>query len=642
MKFDFSGWATKYGVKCTDGRTIRKNAFAHMDGEEVPLMWNHYDNSPSNVIGKAYLEHRDGEGLYAYASFNNNPIAEDCKEAVRHGDLTHLSIRANHLKEQAKQVLHGMVREVSLVIAGANKEAKIDTVMAHSEDGEDGYEAILEWYPDELEHTDGGKKKFPFKKDEDDDEEDTEEEGDSEEESEEESEGDEEDDEEAPDKKKKEKKDMQHADEGGDKTVEDVINSMSEEQQQVLYYLVGQAAEGGAAEGDEVEHSDNEDYDEEDFEMKHNVFDQETEEATGVLSHADQLEIIQNAKAERGSLKQAWENFSLAHADGDYGVQDIEWLFPEYQNLNNPPEWLKRDTGWVSIVMNGVHKTPFSRIKSMQADIREDDARAKGYMKGNRKKEEVFSLLKRTTDPQTIYKKQKLDRDDIIDITSFDVVAWIKAEMRMMLDEEIARAILIGDGRLPSDDDKIQEQHVRSILADDELYSVKVPIVFPAKKSGESDEDYEQRVAKKLIRSIIKAKKEYKGSGSPKFFTTETYLTDMLLIEDSTGRIIYESQDKLKNTLRVSDIVTVEAMEGATYTFKGVEYNVVGIIVNLQDYNVGADKGGAVSMFEDFDIDYNQEKYLIETRISGALTKPFSALVILEKAETTTSGGGQG
>ena len=635
MKFDFSGWATKYGIKCTDGRTIRKNAFAHMDGEVIPLMWNHYDNSPSNVIGKAYLEHRDGEGLYVYGSFNDNEIAQDAKEAVKHGDLTHLSIRANHLKEQAKQVLHGMVREVSLVIAGANSEAVIDTVMAHDDGTVD--EIVVEWYPDELEHKDGGNKKFPFKK-EDDDEEDTENEDDSKEEP---TDDESKDDEEETPKKKKEKKDMQHADGDGEKTVQDVIDSMNEEQQNVLYYLVGQAAEGG--DGEDMEHAD-EDYNdyEEDSEMKHNIFDHETEEKNGVLSHADQLEIIQSAKENRSSLKQAWESFSLSHADDDYGVQDIEWLFPEYQNLNNPPDWIKRDTGWVSIVMNGVHKTPFSRIKSMFADIREDEARAKGYMKGNRKKEEVFSLLKRTTDPQTIYKKQKLDRDDILDITSFDIVAWIKGEMRMMLDEEIARAILIGDGRLASDDDKIHEQHVRSILADDSLYSVKVPITYPAKKNGESDEDFENRVAKTLIRNIIKAKKEYKGSGSPKLFTTENYLTDMLLIEDATGRIIYESVDKLKNTLRVSDIVTVEVMDGATYTLQGTEYNVVGIIVNLQDYNVGADKGGAVSMFEDFDIDYNQEKYLIETRISGALTKPFSALVILEKAAVAGGGSNSG
>ena len=604
-----------------------------MDGEVLPLVWNHYDNSPSNVIGKAYLEHRDGEGLYVYGSFNKNPIAEDAKEAVVHGDLTHLSIRANHLKERAKQVLHGMVREVSLVIAGANSEAVIDTVMAHDDGSLD--DITIEWYPDELEHSDGGSKKFPFKKkDEDYDDEDESDEDD-----------DEPEEDEAPTKKKKENKSMKgmkHADDGGDQTIQDIVDSMNDDQKEVLYYLVGQAAEGGIDDDDdgEAEHGDYyDDYDyEEDYDMKHNVFDHETEESEGILSHAEQLSIIQSAKNDRSSLRQAWEDYAsnnLVHGDDDYGVKDIEWLFPEYHNLNNPPEWLKRDTGWVQVVMNGVHKTPFSRIKSMQADIREDDARAKGYMKGNRKKEEVFSLLKRTTDPQTVYKKQKLDRDDIIDITSFDIVAWIKAEMRMMLDEEIARAVLIGDGRLASDDDKISEDHVRSIMADDELYSVKVPVTYPAKGSGESDEDYEQRKSKKLIRQIIKAKKEYKGSGSPKFFTTENYLTDMLLIEDTNGRIIYDSVDKLKNTLRVTDIVTVEAMEGSKYTYKGIEYDVVGIIVNLQDYNVGADKGGAVSMFEDFDIDYNQEKYLIETRISGALIKPFSALVILEKPATT-------
>ena len=628
--YDFAGWATRNDLKCSDGRTIRRGAFAHQNGETVPLVWNHGHNDPDNVLGHAVLENRE-DGVYAYCSFNDTPKAQRAKEAVRHGDINQLSIWARQLKQKGSDVMHGMIREVSLVIAGANPGAYIDTEsFAHSDLIDDFYEGesgiIYTGIDFELAHSDDDdRKKRPFPPEDD-------EESDSDSDSED-SKDSKEDDEK---KKKKEDEDVEHS-EDSEKTVEDVFNTLNDEQRKVVYAMLGAAAEHA---GGEAKHSDDDDYyEQEENEMKHNVFDHETEEVENVLSHADQLEIITEAKENRTSLRKAWEGFSLAHAD-DYGVKDIEWLFPEYRNLNTPPEFIKREMDWVPVVMNGVHKTPFSRIKSMQADIREDEARAKGYIKGRRKKEEVFSLLKRTTDPQTIYKKQKLDRDDIIDITDFDVVAWIKAEMRMMLDEEIARAILIGDGRAVSDDDKIQEQHVRSILNDDELYSVKVPIVVPKQKSGEDDDQFDQRKAKKIIREVIKARKLYKGSGNPVLFTTEDYLTSMLLIEDGMGRIIYESVEKLKNTLRVSAIHTVEVMDG--YQFVNVEegnggvsqnvtYNLVGLIVNLKDYNVGADKGGSVSMFEDFDIDYNQEKYLIETRMSGALIKPFSALVILEK-----------
>jgi hypothetical protein len=409
-----------------------------------------------------------------------------------------------------------------------------------------------------------------------------------------------------------EKKKLQHAD--GDETVEEVFNTLNDKQKKAVYAIFEAALE---KEG-EAEHSD---FEQEGEQMKHNVFDTEMENEGMTLSHDDMQTILDDGKR-LGSLKESF----LAHAD-DYGIKDIDWLFPEARNLNTPPDWIKRETDWVQGVLNGVHKTPFSRIKSMFADIREDEARARGYIKGKRKKEEVFSLLKRTTDPQTIYKKQKLDRDDIVDITDFDVVAWIKAEMRMMLDEEIARAILVGDGRLASSDDKIQEAHVRSILNDDELYSLKKNVEFTA--AEKADPDYDQIKAKKIINLVIKARKDYKGSGNPTLYTTEDFVTDCLLLEDGIGHKLYKTEEELRTALRVSKIVTVPVLEGVTREDgQGVEHSLIGIIVNLSDYNVGADKGGAISMFDDFDIDYNQYKYLIETRISGALIKPFSALVI--------------
>ena len=585
-KYDFSGWATKNDLKCSDGRTIRKDAFKHNDGQTVPLVWNHQHNDPLNVLGHALLENRN-EGVYAYCKFNDTPAGKNAKMLVEHGDVSALSIYANQLKQQQGNVLHGMIREVSLVLAGANPGAFIDSVLRHGENSDE--EAIIYTGEDlELSHADN------------------------------------------------EKGEGKVADNNGkERTVQDVINSMNEEQQNVMYALIGQAIED-ATQGvkhDGMEEDQNENNNEgDDDEMKHNVFDnQNKDNAKNTLSHADMETILKDAKR-CGSLKEA----VLAHADehGDaiydtYGIkpnadgEGISMLFPEYKNLNNVPEWLKRDTGWVADVMNGVHHTPFSRIKSMQADIREDEARAKGYMKGNLKKEQVFTLLKRTTDPQTIYKKQKLHRDDVIDITSFDVVAWIKAEMRFMLEEEIARAILIGDGRDSDHDDKIQEQHIRPIYKEADLYCVH--------KLMEKQADADAR-AKAFIRMAIKSRKEYKGSGNPALFCTEDLLTDMLLLEDNNGRIIYDSVAKLATALRVSKIVTVPVMEGVQREVGGVNQDLLGIIVNLKDYNVGADKGGAVAMFEDFDIDYNAQKYLIETRCSGALIKPFSAIVIEEKA----------
>ena len=597
-EYDFSGWATRTNLLCSDGRTIRRGAFSGQDGARVPLVWNHNYTSPDNVLGHADLVERE-DGMYAYCTFNDSEAADSARTGVQHGDITNLSIYANHLKQMGNDVVGGKIREVSLVLAGANPGAFIDNVsFAHGEDSEE--EAII--FTDEeiaLYHSDDEKKK---KKSEDDEDDEKKEDDNSEEETDEEDE----------DMTDEEKKKLQHAD--GDETVEEVFNTLNDKQKQAVYAIIGAALE----EEGEAEHSD---FEQEGEQMKHNVFDTEMENEGMTLSHDDMQTILEDGKR-LGSLKESF----LAHAD-DYGIKDIDWLFPEARNLNTPPDWIKRETDWVQGVLNGVHKTPFSRIKSMFADIREDEARARGYIKGKRKKEEVFSLLKRTTDPQTIYKKQKLDRDDIIDITDFDVVAWIKAEMRMMLDEEIARAILVGDGRLASSDDKIQEAHVRSILNDDELYSIKKNVEFTA--AEKADPEYDQIKAKKIINMVIKARKDYKGSGNPTLYTTEDFVTDCLLLEDGIGHKLYKTEEELRTALRVSKIVTVPVLENVTREDgQGVEHSLIGIIVNLSDYNVGADKGGAISMFDDFDIDYNQYKYLIETRISGALIKPFSALVI--------------
>ena len=575
-KYDFSGWATKNDLKCSDGRTIRRDAFKDNDGQTVPLVWNHQHNDSQNVLGHALLENRP-EGVYAYCKFNDTPAGKNAKMLVEHGDVSALSIYANRLKQNQGNVTHGVIREVSLVLAGANPGAFIDSIMRHGECSDE--EAVI--YTGEdlvLEHAD--------------------------------------------------KEDEMENDNKKEKTVQDVVDSMSEEQRNVMYALIGQALED-VKHSDDAENQNENNGEGEDNEMKHNVFENDNNKQNNTLSHADMEMILKNAKR-CGSLKEA----VLAHADehGDaiydtYGIrpndegEGISMLFPDYKNLNNVPEFIKRDTGWVAMVMAGVHHTPFSRIKSMFADIREDEARALGYMKGDLKKEEVFSLLKRTTDPQTIYKKQKLHRDDVIDITSFDVVAWIKAEMRMMLEEEIARAILIGDGRLADDDNKIQQQHIRSIANEEELFAIH--------KDLEVAEGEER--AKGFIKTCIRARKDYKGSGEPTLFLAEDMLVEMLLLEDKNGRIIYESEAALARALRVKNIVSVPVMEGAQNLAK--TKNILGIIVNLKDYNVGADKGGAVAMFEDFDIDYNAQKYLIETRCSGALVKPFSAIVIEEDAE---------
>ena len=566
-RFDFSGWATRNNLKCSDGRTIRKDAFKDNNGQKVPLVWNHQHNEPFNVLGHALLENRE-EGVYAYCAFNDTEAGQNAKRLVEHGDVSALSIYANQLKQHGGDVIHGSIREVSLVLAGANPGAFIDSIICHGEESEE--EAIIYTGEDiSLSHADNEEMK----------EEKT-----------------------MEDNKKVENN-------SGNKTVKDVFDTLTEEQKTVVYALIGQALED-AGKTDEND-------DEEDNNMKHNVFDQDEMMQGNVLSHSDMEEIFSDAKR-TGSLKESF----LAHAEGTYGIDAIDTLFPEPKSMNTPPEFIKRDTNWVAGVINGVHHTPFSRIKSMFANITEDEARAKGYIKGKLKKEEVFTLLKRTTTPTTIYKKQKLDRDDIIDITDFDVVAWIKSEMRMMLDEEIARAILVGDGRLTSDDDHINEANIRPIWKDDDLYTIKTKITVDA---SATDDDK----AKAVIKAAVKSRKDYKGSGNPVLYTTEDFLTNCLLLEDTQGYRLYKSEQDVATAMRVSRIVTVPVMENLSRTdSESKTRNLVGIIVNLNDYNVGADKGGAVNMFDDFDIDYNQQKYLMETRCSGALIKPYSAIAL--------------
>ena len=594
MKCDFAGWATKNDLLCSDGRTIRKNAFKDCDGITVPLVYQHDHNDPTNVLGHCLLENRD-EGVYCYGFFNNTERGQHAKESVKNGDITRLSIYANHLKQSAGDVLHGMIREVSLVMTGANPGAKIETVLGHAEE-----------YDEEAVITTG--EALMFETDEDMEIE-------------------------HADENDKEEEVVEHADEDEDDealSMEDIkkeIDGLNPRQRQAVMVLVGAAATKS-----EVKHSD----EGEDNDMKYNAFEG-TARRKNTISHEDMKIILDDAKR-CGSLKDAVlahmedEDGVLAHLDPeykegmtvstdqqDYFVNQPSFLFPEYKSLNNPPEWIKRDTGWVGKVMGKVGHTPFSRIKSVFADITEDEARAKGYLKGHLKKDEVFSLLKRTTDPQTIYKRQKMDRDDIIDITDFDVVRWIKAEMRVMLDEEIARAILIGDGRLPSSDDKISEDHVRPVVTDKPLFNTKVDVTVGATATGAD-------LAEAFIDNAIRARKNYKGSGNPDLYTTEDMVTELLLLKDKMGHYMYKSVSELATVLRVNSIITVEVMEGKQVDNK----DLLGIIVNLADYKVGADKGGAIELFDDFDIDYNRYKYLIETRISGCLVKPFSALTLLK------------
>lgn len=578
--YDFAGWATRNNVRCADGRTILRNAFKENDGQKVPLVWNHRHDDPYTVLGHALLENRD-EGVYAYCKFNNTESGQNAKELVQHGDITSLSIYANRLQQDGGNVIHGVIREVSLVLAGANPKAVIANVIQHGEELNDEAQIYFD-EPLVLEHACGDTKEKTMVED-----------------------------------NKEEEKTMvdEKKTSENEETIADVIATFNEKQKKVFYALIGQA----------LSEKENNDESEEDNSVKHNVFDRDDENQENVISHDDLQEVLKDAKR-CGSLRDSAIQHGLedvqylAHAD--YGVDPVDYLYPDARNVTATPQMIQRNTAWVSKVMQGVHRTPFSRVKSLFANITGDEARARGYVKGNRKLEEVITLLKRTTTATTVYKKQKMDRDDIIDITDFDVVAWLKGEMRGMLEEEIARAILVGDGRLSSSDDKINEMNIRPIWTDDDLYTIKAAVT-PASNSTAED------TAKLMVKQIVKARKDYKGSGNPTFFTTEDVLTDMLLIQDSTGRDIYDTEEKLRTKLRVKEIVTVPVMEGLTRTdSESKTRKLAGIIVNLDDYNVGADKGGAINMFDDFDIDYNQEKYLIETRCSGAMIKPYSAIAI--------------
>ena len=549
MKYDFGGWATKYNIACSDGRTILNDAFKHCDGMQIPLVWNHNYSGPDSIIGKATLKHAD-VGVYAYCEFNENETAKTAKNLVVHGDITALSIYANKLKQDGGKVLKGDIKEVSLVLAGANPGASIQEVLAHGENEEGG--AMIYNDEEELEivHSDSAEES------------------------------------------------IQHEDQNG-KTVGEVYNSMTEEQKKVVAYIADQLIR------ESIEEESN---------MKHNVFEQNQE--NNEMKHSEILEESLKDAKKYGTLKES----VLAHA-ATYGIEDIESLFPEEHALNNEPQILDNDQSWVAKFLNNTKKSPFSRLKAVFADTKDDKARALGYVKGNLKKEEVFSLLNRTTSPQTVYKKQKLDRDDILDITDFDVVAFMKKEMRMKLEEELARAMLIGDGRDPitAGNDKIKENHIRPVFNDSDLYTIKAELPAVTHKLGEAHD---------VIRTVIKAMSEYEGKGQPMMFCHPDLLADMLLIEDENGRFIYENEAVLARTLRVREIVPVPLMKGLQRDGKDVK----AIVVNPSDYTVGADKGGQVAMFEDFDIDYNQQKYLIETRCSGSLMQPKTAICV-EKAK---------
>ena len=573
--YDFSGYATKANMKCYDGLTIAPNAFKGDNGKKVPVVWNHNHSGPEYVLGHALLQNRK-DGVYAYVKLNDTPSGQTALEAVRCGDIDAMSIFANGLQKAGQTVMHGVIRELSLVLAGCNPGALIDEIVAHGADNDgEGGEAFI--------YTDGG---ISLKHGLD------------------------------PDDNPLNEEDDDMAKAGG-KTLEEVYNSMTPEQQKCCCALVGMAKDGLDEENDpdeddedydEDDYDDDEDYEDEEDDMKHNVFDNDPEQ--GVLRHSmDEINAAIADGKSCGSMKDAF----IAH-----GIEDVEWLFPEDHLLDAPPRIIDRDQSWVSKVMSGVHHIPFSRVKSMAADLTEEDARAKGYIKGNFKKEQVFSLLKRSTTPTTVYKKQKMDRDDVADITGFDVIAWLKQEMRVKLNEELARAYLIGDGRLSSSDDKINEGNIRPIYNDDDLFTIKVQVETAAGDDTATKLD-------KMMTAVLKARKNYKGAGNPTFYTTEDILTDLRLMKDKIGHRLYKNDAEVAEALRVKEIVTVPQMEN----MKGVNGGeFVGLIVNLADYTVGADKGGAVNMFDDFDIDYNQQKYLIETRCSGAMTTPFGAMAI--------------
>ena len=623
--YDFSGWATKADLLCSDGRVISKHAFEHCDGMKVPLCWNHKHNSPEEVLGHALLESRD-DGIYAYGYFNDTESGQNAKICVQHGDINALSIYANKLKQQGRNVIHGMIREVSLVHCGANPGAFIDSVIMHSDDSsQEGaiYTGeIFDYVSEAISHADNSEKgekevaeetKKPETTPENENEkEETVEDvfntlsekqktvvyaiiGQALEDAE---------------KGSEKEETVKHADDSDDddETVEDVFNTLSEKQKTVVYALIGQALEDAEADKNEGGKGD----------MAHNLFENDMENTQEVLSHAEMTAILDDAK-KCGSLKEA----VLAH-----GITDIDVLFPDAKSPTDDPQFVKRNDDWVEKVLSGVHHSPFARIKTILADVTAKDARARGYAKGNLKVEEVFKLLKRVTNPTTVYKKQKLDRDDMLDITDFNVLPWLKSELRMMLNEELARAYLIGDGRDPVEEanDKIDEECIRPIWKMEDLFTVKVAVAA----TGDAEEK-----AKAFINACVKSRKNYQGSGNPTMFMPEDLLTDCLLIEDQTGRVIYDTIEKLASRLRVKEIVPVPVMENQTRVGKDDQktYTLAGIYVNLKDYNVGTNRGGEITMFDDFDIDYNQHKYLMETRCSGSLVKPHSAVAIEFVAE---------
>ena len=591
MDYDFSGWATRNNIECSDGRTIMKDAFKDNDGQKVPLVWNHQHDDPNEVLGHALLENRD-EGVYAYCKFNDTESGQTAKSLVLNGDVDKLSIYANKLKSNMNQVIHGCIREVSLVLAGANPGAYIDSVVVHADGAEDEEEGTI--YTDEqisvnMEHSE--------KKSE-----------------------------EKEEKKMNDNPEMKHAEtETGEKTVQEVFDTLTEEQKEVVYAIIGEAVE--EAKNDAGDEDEGEEEGEEN--MKHNVFDNDNNRED-VLAHS---EFVKSAIADAKKYGSMRESF-IAHAE-EAGLEwnannDFSPLFPDATNINREPVMVEKDNSWVAKVMAQVKHSPFSRVKNTLGRMDETTARAKGYIKGSKKANIQMAVLNRVTTPTTVYIKNDIDRDDVIDITDFDVVAWQKKEMRKQLDKELALAMLLGDGRDVSDQYKINEQNIRPVVSDDDLYTIKYTVKEGVDYNNASNSHSgNDSVAKGIIRAALKARKEYKGSGRPTFYTTEDCLTDMLLIEDQNGRVIYDSIDKLATALRVNEIVTIPEMESRK--------DIYGIIVNLNDYTAGADKGGSINMFDDFDIDYNQMKYLMETRMSGALTQPYSAIVLKKDGVSTSN-----
>lgn len=599
-KYDFGGWATRNDLLCADGRTIRKNAFKNQDGQKVPIVYNHNHSDITNVLGHGILENRD-EGVYVYGTFNDTEYGKAAKEAVKHGDVTSLSIYANHLEHSGRDVIHGVIREVSLVMAGANPGAFIDSVLAHNSDAEEG---IIVGYDENiaLYHSDNSDDN---KKDDD----------------------------------KEESKSMNDKGDNNtdDKTVEEIINSMTEEQQNVLFGIVGDLVSNNK-EGDD--------------EMKHNIFDNEQgNDNGGVLRHSDEVEILKMAKSSQyGTFQAALTEYAnsseLSHSISD---DDITTLFPDYKDVYpGEPETITRDFTWIDKVMNGVHKSPVNRVRTRQFDARQTGIRAKGYKKGNKKTEiGNVKLLNRTTDPQTVYVKDKLNRDDIIDFTDFSLVDYTYKMMKQALTEELAIAIMVGDGREDGDDNKISDEHIRPIWLDDDLYTIHYDVDIAATKKELQGSDTEKYFsdnyiyAEAIIQAALYSREKYKGSGSLSFFCTPHLLNVMLLARDMNGRRIYESKSDLAAALNVVSIDTVEQFEGLQRTTKdSKKKNLLGIFVNLTDYQVGSTKGGEITTFNDFDIDFNQEKYLMETRLSGALTRVYSAIALEEPVTTTPSGGG--